>query len=176
MKRKAICSLFIVIILCFSIGTFSVFAVSTGVATKIESAVNTSKVLNVYTSGTPSSGNNVTLYTANNSLYNVTQSWEFISVGNSKYKLVLTYYPDLGVNLNQATSKCTVYSVASNNAAGDYDDYQVTVSTLSNGANRIILPGWSKYLGHNGDYNGSQCYWYSTSGGYNSDYYWYFEN
>lgn len=85
MKRKAICSMFIVIILWFSIGTFGVFAVSTGVATKIESAVNTSKVLNVYTSGIPSSGNNVTLYTANNSLYNVTQSWEFISVGNSKY-------------------------------------------------------------------------------------------
>lgn len=171
--KKAI-SMLIVTVFIVIAGMFEVFAIPVGTDTVIKSNINLSKVLNVYTSGTPSSGNNVTLYTANNSFNNNTQCWVVSELDDNYYTIWLECDGDLGLNINQATSKCTVYSIYDNFCNGDYDDYQITFSHISGNTYAILLPGWHRYLSHSGDYNGSQCYWISDANGYNSNYYWYF--
>lgn len=129
---------------------------------KIVNAAYTSKVLNVSTDGTPSSGNNVTIWSWSN---NQTQWWmnEFCGYddsGTACYRVVLyqTGLTGLALNYNQATTKCTIYPYGSNY----YYDYRIVWLTGSYGHLIILNDRWLT-LGTSGSSLGSQCYWYNTN-------------
>ena len=111
-------------------------------------------VLNVYTSGSPASGDMVTLYSSSGS---ASQSWknDIVSISNYEYKIACWYNNSLTLNYNQATTKCTVYPYINNTAADYVINYQPGTYGLV-----ISLPGRSRYLGNSGNYSGAQCYWY----------------
>jgi len=123
---------------------------------KVTNYAYSSYVMNVYTSGTPLSGDSVTLYTPSGSQ---SQSWfnQKIS-GTSYYRMEGYYQGNIALNYNQATTKCTVYTHSGNVAL----DYQLTYPNGSY-ANLIHLVGRSRNLGTSGNSNGAQLYWYTGS-------------
>ena len=160
MVKKRIVSI-VVVVLLFSTLMLNVFAYVPNTTNKLQlTSVQYGLILNVYTSGNPASGNNVTLYTPNSdSTGNASQSWKNveISAANGQYRLACYYNTALTLNYNQATSKCTVYTVANNY----YKDYIISYLDSTNGSNIIRLAHRDLYLGNSGNYNGAQCYWYS---------------
>ena len=133
------------------------------------------KVLNVYTSGSPASGDSVTLYTSSGGYTNSTQCWEFLQASeystNSPVikKLVLYYNTSLVANYHQADTACTLYPWASPNE--DFEDYLVYIMGYNNMPNQIYVPMVLRdvYLGNSDSYDGAPCKWYSTSYYYPED-------
>ena len=128
----------------------------------------TIKVLNVYTSGTPISGNLVTIYTYSGSN---TQKWKIVlnddlpgvppsEVPTDSYRILTMgdSTETLALNYNQSSNGgCTVYPYDTN----DTNDFPVGFNTASGGGYTIWLVNRpSRYLGNSGSTNGSQCYWY----------------
>jgi len=117
------------------------------------------KVLNVYTSSPPVSGNMVTLYTYTDSNY---QKWFFSSnsdienAPSNSYRIVPLLGPSLALNYNQATTKCTLYPFATNLIT----DYPVFFDWLTNGYAIYLASNTHRYLGNSANSNGAQCYWY----------------
>jgi len=123
----------------------------------------TIKVLNVYTSGTPVSGDLVTIYTYSGSN---TQKWKIVQntnlSGSSYYSYRIITKGDstetLALNYNQSSNGgCTVYPYTSNSIY----DYPVGFNTETGGGYSIWLYNRAnRYLGNSGSSNGSQCFWY----------------
>ena len=126
-------------------------------------SAGTIKVLNVYTSGTPVSGDLVTIYTYSGS---DTQTWKIVQNTNLSGELYSSYRivtmgdsnETLALNYNQSSNGgCTVYPYTSNNT----NDYPVGFNTASGGGYTIwLIKRPTRYLGNSGSSNGSQCYWY----------------
>lgn len=127
------------------------------------SATGTLKVLNVYTSGTPSAGTSVTIYSYSGSN---TQKWEIIdnvdisSSLSGTYRVVTMALTTLALNYNQSTTKCTVYYF--DPLLNSPNDYAIGFNTASGGYTIWLCNRPSRYLGNSGSSNGSQCYWYTV--------------
>ena len=178
-NTKATIAIFsIAIVLVFS--TFGVYAstgglqtISTNINMTIRNAKYTSYVLNVYTSGTPSSGNSVTAYTYSGSS---SQQWTNTSVSSSAYALRPTSANALSLNYNQATGLATVYAVASNVADDYYLKYIESAFTDSNSnainsnerTTIVRLANRQLYMYISSVSNGTQLQWESlpTNGAY----------
>lgn len=138
-------------------------------------STGTIKVLNVYTSGTPASGNLVTiyLYSGSNS-----QKWEIIKnqnlpgISTDSYRVVSVGNSDVALNYHQSDEGCTVYYYGS---ANYYMDYPIAFNSASSGSYTIWLYYRStKYLGNTGSSNGDQCKWKTSSNsGISSEDKWY---
>ena len=165
-SRLAVVALMLALAIMLSVPTFAT-SYTTGIpptnvnlTIRCMDAIN--QVLNVYTSGTPKSGDNVTLYTYSGSN---SQKWTNTLVdtasGVSKYAIKCTGVPSISLNYNQATTKCTVYTIA-NNSTNDY--YLI----FANGSYGIVVKLWhyGRYLGNSATTNGAQCYWYQMSPGW----------
>lgn len=164
MKRAS--SILVVFILVFAMFAPSAFAAqtdvnlpapTTGVKQKYENAAHPSRVLNVSTYGTPATGDAVTIWSWSN---NATQWWCNVSNGYNgsgwtTYRVVLFQYPNLALNYNQATYRCTVYPFASNSTS----DYTITYLTGVSGY-LLQLNAYGRYLGVTGDTLGTNCIWY----------------
>lgn len=122
------------------------------------------KVLNVYTSGTPVSGDLVTLYSWSES---DTQRWKILAnddidgVANDTYRVLSVAANTLALNYNQATTKCTVYPFDGN--VNDYHDYPVDFEEVTNGHVIWLHYRSGRYLGNSANVVGAQCYWYLIS-------------
>ena len=132
------------------------------------------KVLNVYTSGSPASGDSVTLYTSSGGYTNNTQAWAFkpaieYSTSTVIKKLVLYYDDTLVANYHQADETCTLYPWNSPNE--EYRDYLVYIMGYNDIPNQIYVPMVLRdvYLGNSGSYDGAACKWYSTGYYYPED-------
>lgn len=167
---SAIAALLLVVI----VGTHGVFAdVSEGQKNKVILA-NDTLVLNVYTSGTPASGNSVTLYTDSNNSYNYTQVWTVYKDQHhpSHNRFSLYYIDNLALNYQQSTQNCTIYPWLTNHNAGFDEDYLIDFVNINGTVNVVRLALRPYYLIHSGANSGSQYKWYTTQNYYSSSYSW----
>lgn len=141
---------------------------TTGIKLKIINWTYNTKVLNIATDGNPSSGNNVTLWSWSN---NQTQWWMNQHAGDDSHDCacyrIAVYgftYGHLGLNYNQATTKCTIYPFDSNNPY----DFRILWYTGVHGY-LIQLDERNRLLGASGGTSGSKCYWYSANSPYVND-------
>ena len=164
-SRLAVVALMLALAIMLSVPTFATSYTNgvppTNVTLTVRCMDAINQVLNVYTSGAPASGNNVTLYTYSGS---ISQSWmntENTASTSTKYVIRCATDTSLSLNYNQATTKCTVYTVANNNP----NDFYLT---FANGSYGIVVKLFSsgRYLGNSATTNGAQCYWYQMSSGW----------
>ena len=160
--RLAVVALMLALAIMLSVPTFAT-SYTTGIPpTNVNLTVRCmdalSKVLNVYTSGTPASGDNVTLYTYSGS---TSQKWTNTSVSSTSYAIRCTHNAYISLNYNQATTKCTVYTIAGNTTS----DYYLSFADGSYGI-VVKLTSSGRYLGNSATTDGAQCYWYKMSSGW----------
>ena len=149
----------IILMMLFSIG-ICVFAATPPVGTRLKdknigkSTSTQDMVLNVYTSGTPVSGDTVTIYAASGS---ASQSWKNLTLPGGGFRFAL-YYDTGGLSLNyqQSTTKCTVYPYGSN----VLDDYKLRYDPGDYGA-LIVLNERGRFLGTSSNSSTTVCYWYT---------------
>ncbi len=122
--------------------------------------------MNVYTGGTPVSGNRVTLYTSSNGFANPTQCWKFMltpeySYSPYIYKLCLYSNDALVANYHQADSTCTLYTWEDDSFAV----YLVFPQSSDTGTNDIVIKMVLRdmYLGNTDDSNGANCKWFGVT-------------
>jgi hypothetical protein len=151
-KKLFAFSLVLVLMVSLCIPTASAAIPPTSGRLKVTNYAYQTKVMNVYTSGSPASGSDVTLYSPSGS---AAQSWYNVFISGTKYRMECYYQASLALNYNQATTKCTVYT-HSGNVANDYQ-----LSYLNGNNDTIIyLSVRGRCLGTSGSGNGAQLYWY----------------
>ncbi len=160
MKKKFLSKkLLSVLIICVLMASIFVPMASASSNYTIASSSNSGQVLNVYTWGaTAQSGQNVTIWQSSGSN---TQLWNHVPSGGY-FIIRSTSNTDVSLNYNQATGKCTVYDIATNNAHNTHGDYLIRTNITSGGlADTMSLPHYTnKYLTATyGLHNGSQLYW-----------------
>ena len=120
------------------------------------------RVLNIYTDYTPVSGDLVTLYSWSESdlqLWKIVLNDDLNWVPSSSYRVESAANYSLALNYNQATTKCTMYPYASNDA----DDFPIGFESLNGGGHILWLYNRSnRYLWNSGNYLGAQCYWHTV--------------
>ncbi len=161
-SRLAVVALMLVLAIMLSVPTFATSHTTgippTNVNLTIRCMDDVNQVLNVYTSGTPASGDSVTLYLYSGSN---SQKWTNTSVSSTSYAIRCTHNAYISLNYNQATTKCTVYTVAGNVT----DDYYLSFADGTYGI-VVKLTSSGRYLGNSATTNGAQCYWYKMSPGW----------
>ena len=167
MSKRSLAAIALVVILatcCSMVWALDYTPPATGTKLKLTNVSNTSRVLNVSTWGTPTQGDNVTVWSWSD---NDTQWWKteyYAQIGGTgAYVVPLNDYPTLMLNYHQANYTCTIYGTSGNY----YTDYTIYWDRLDSNSNMFLLYlySYNRFLGIPNDNLGAQCIWYSLSNG-----------